>query len=218
MTDRPVLFSAPMIRALLEGRKTMTRRILKPQPDIPNGAEIELLGVEGNPRPHITINCLITSQVLRWSVGDRLWVREAGATISYPTGHDPIMAKDIWSVIGWKHTADGVILSRKDPITDDIEAYIGDCSFTSRPSIHMPRWASRLTLTVTNVRIERVQDISEADALSEAIETTGFWREEHPASICFAALWNSIHGPLAWDRNDWVSVTSFSVERRNIDA
>jgi len=90
-----------------------------------------------------------------------------------------------------------------------------------RPSIYMPRWASRLTLLVTDVRVQRLQDISEADAIAEGIIPTANSQTidcatERP-SDGFRALWNSIHGPEAWDANPWVAAISFDVVRANID-
>lgn len=97
-----------------------------------------------------------------------------------------------------------------------------------RSPIHMPRWASRLTLVVTDVRVQRVQEISEDDAEAEGVEKFGIatWRDyqsdgvSHVVLNCrnsFRTLWNSIHGEDAWDRDDWVSAISFTVHRCNID-
>jgi hypothetical protein len=97
------------------------------------------------------------------------------------------------------------------------------------PSIHMPRWASRLTLTVTDVRVERLQNITEDDARAEGVErdedVPGGWVDYRaPGTQCcliasdsFASLWESIHGPEAWNANPWVCAISFEVRRRNID-
>jgi hypothetical protein len=86
------------------------------------------------------------------------------------------------------------------------------------PSIHMPRWASRLTLMVDGIKIERLQDISEDDARAEGIEGTEFWRDHHPPNICFAVLWNALHGAGSWDGNPYVVALSFKVIKANIDA
>jgi hypothetical protein len=198
--DIPIIFSAPMVRALLAGRKMQTRRILKPQPtpfpvdDKGAMCDVGLIHIEGDRLPRITIGRVVTTQEVRYAVGDRMWVRESitqsGALVGYmaggPCGHK------IWPA-EWKQS--------------------------SRPSIHMPRWASRLTLIVEGVKVERLQDISEADALAEGcpaqtpeelagMDTRGWYRD----------LWNSINGPGAWDANPWVVALTFRVVRSNIDA
>ena len=142
---------------------------------------------------------------LPYATGDRLWVREAVCWVSR------------W---GWRYRADD------DDLSDKREA--GEVG-RWRPSIHMPRWASRLSLTVTEVRVQRLQEISEADAAAEGCEATG-WRptygnpdnagfeESIPAKDAFADLWNSLHGPGAWEANPWVAAYTFTVQRGNIDA
>ena len=198
MTDRPILFSAPMIRALLDGRKTQTRRVLKPQPTS-IGDKIDA--------------------VLEYRVRDRLWVREQCAT---------------W-IEGPETVTYPVIYAADDPEWDAIktEARRDKPEWKVRTSIYMPRWASRLTLTVTNVRVQRLQDISEADAVAEGIEpfsgidpmcngyrdyyknsAPGFWL--HPRAS-FSSLWNSINGPDAWEANPWVAAITFTVQQGNID-
>lgn len=119
-------------------------------------------------------------------------------------------------------------------MADDLSGYtkeaVKDYGLRIRPSIHMPRWASRLTLTVTDVRVERLQDISEADAIAEGCPVStmpgtighplcpvGF-NEMGTPIYWFRELWNSINGPDAWDANPWVVALTFDVARRNIDA
>lgn len=186
MADRPIIFSAPMVRALLSGRKTQTRRVLRD----PTGSgwyrhpkTSQIVGCMGNPPP-----------LLPYAPGDRLWVREAleranGEAIGYPADGD-WLPNTPWR---WQRR--------------------------TLPSIHMPRWASRLTLTVTEVRVQRLQDISEEDARAEGAK--------RPMAICeddgttyvdgFANIWTSLHGPDAWDANPWVAAISFGVQRGNID-
>lgn len=186
MTDRPIIFSAPMVRALLDGRKTQTRRILKPAKysfdnniKLPDGAN------KGEVR-------------LNWAIGDRLWVREA---VCWVSAH------------GWKYRADNDDLS-------DFRAQ-GEVSKWA-PSIHMPRHASRLTLIVSAVRVQRLQEISEADAQAEGAQAIGAEEgpDEDERSFVwgFQKLWTSIHGPGAWDANPWVCAIGFTVHRQNIDA
>lgn len=192
MTDRPIIFSAPMVRALLDGRKTQTRRLLKP----PYGT-LEYLG--GSTWRPIYTKCFR---------GDRLWVREAFSYETMDVDRNGFMPPWYW--------ADG------NPTSGD---------FTRpKPSIHMPRWASRLTLTVTEVRVQRLQNISEADADAEGfggdfphvVMPDVFPDADEAGGLtipqCFGRLWNSLYGPDAWDANPWVAAITFTVARGNIDA
>lgn len=204
MTDRPIIFSAPMIRALLADTKTQTRRILKPQPSLIGCGQTSYIG------------CDDKGHAAPYAVGDRLWVREAGNW----TGGAPcaITGKTIRF---FAYAADA------DP------SAFGFFGGKKRSPIHMPRWASRLTLTVTAVRVERLQDISEADAMAEGVGAihhgdgayyySAFRDEAHPKNWAdpvdaFRDIWNSIHGPGAWAANPWVVAITFNVERKNIDA
>jgi hypothetical protein len=200
MTDRPIIFSAPMIRALLEGRKTQTRRVIKPQP---KGLSLPARPEYRGGRSWVFMNRVdFPSYAFAGddfktpcTIGDRLWVRENWA-------HDV----DITPYVGLQ-----VYYSTDVDLRDNK-------TVRQRPSIHMPRWASRLTLIVESVKVERLQDISEADAISEGIETTEYWREDHPPSICFSVLWDSINGHDAWNANPWVCAIGFKVVKENIDA
>lgn len=199
MTDRPILFSAPMVRALLEGRKTQTRRVIEPQPqDI----------LEGQ----------IPSQ-LRISIGDRLWVREAWHAARSLDSTPP---RDI-------------------PRDADIEYAATARSYAEiglkgklRPGMFMPRWASRLTLEVIDVRVERLQDISEEDAIAEGCTqeladeimgpdelalygTTHILYPGARGRILYETLWDQINGAGAWDKNPWVVAYKFDVIQKNID-
>jgi hypothetical protein len=212
MTDRPIIFSAAMVRALLEGRKTQTRRIYK----VPAGSYVEQGRVWA-----MTDGCAYGDKALPYAPGDRLYVREAHA---------------LWADDESRRAAQ-LIEGSDDPCIYRADFHDGaDCLAMGgdrwRPSIHMPRWASRITLTVTEVRVQRLQDISEADAVAEGIqkgEPTGelsrllgcVWgfdgfRYSNPV-VAYRDLWNSLHGPDAWDANPWVVAVSFTVERRNID-
>ncbi len=204
MVDRPILFSSPMVRALLDGRKTQTRRILKNAPTEPGW----LLYYEVNgkrtwvgPNGYPSMPCM-----LRFAVGDRLWVRE---TFRGATGYDNIRPaawgnKPIW------YEADG------EP---DVKLW-WHLSTKKRVAIHMPRWASRLTLTVTDVRIQRLQDITEADAKAEGAAPATAGRDEggpiKTHRTGFVGVWQEINGN--WLDNPWVVALTFTVERRNIDA
>ncbi|THV13756.1 hypothetical protein [Rhizobium rhizophilum] len=191
MADRPILFSAVMVRALLDGRKTQTRRILKPQPTL-NSAGLMIWDhgrdfIQGTPAD------VAAGQLIK--AGDRLWVRE-------------------------RTHIDG----RQANYAADFHPEHDLCGLGYRPSIHMPRWASRLTLTVTEVRVERLQEIIENDADAEgwpapenrAKSGVAEIRDAYPIGW-YAWLWETINGPGAWDANPWVVAYTFTVERKNID-
>lgn len=186
MKERPILLNGPMVRAILEGRKTQTRRPVKPQPPLkinqilPLELDVWLTYVKPKYGQEDIIRCPYGQP------GDRLWVREK---FFYDGNfHRKEM---LW------YTADDTISKGWD----------------WKPSIHMPRWASRITLEIANVRVERVQEISETDAKVEGAQ----------ASICqekacdmqhvsyrdsFQLSWNRIY-PGSWDSNDWVWVIEF---------
>jgi len=209
MADRPIIFSGPMVQALLAGRKSQTRRVLKPQPDTtsdPSGlGEWGAVNRYDYWRP--------AAEIRPYQVGDRLWVREAFiGPYAYEVNEYP--PRDWGNKAIW-FPADG-------PVP---EKHAGQFWHRARPSIHMPRWASRLTLTVTDMRVQRLQDISEADAIAEGCDavlalTIKRPNGAHPGNPreCYCDLWNSLHGPGAWDRNDWVAAITFDVVKRNIDA
>ncbi len=186
-TERPILFSSPMVRAILDGRKTQTRRVIKPQPE----PVMEVLS-DG---PHVTytINARNTSDYHcpYGGAGDRLWVRETWCP------H--------WAGDDCGEGPQGVCYAATNREPDPLRW---------RPSIHMPRWASRITLTVTGVRVERVQDITEADAEAEGCCVgvgAGNWRN---TVHMFQGLWDSINAKRGywWDENPWVWVVKFSVD------
>jgi hypothetical protein len=208
MIERPILFSAPMVRALPDGSKTQTRRVIKLKPhhqiaeredrslwpwmyDSERDADHWLLCPHGKP-------------------GDQLWVRETWGLHAY--GDDTDWLKGSCTA---QDLEDHVITYRADwgPLQDS-------CHW--RPSIHMPRAASRITLEITGVRVERLQSISEADAIAEGIEpdaqpgdSAPLWREYKTGgtTICpinsYRTLWESINGPGSWDANPWVWVVEF---------
>lgn len=211
-----------MVRALLDGRKTQTRRALKlgsmlePMPHVWEATKIN--GVwhfaSDNPDCGGRQKCPV-----RYEIGDRLWVREA-----------------------WRFDPGGVIGNAAGGQEDYVEPetfYRADCkkpeAYRWKPAIHMPRSASRLTLTVIDVRVERLQDISEGDCLAEGpasiINLEGLGTLDGPMipdesnphvrmapRTWYRGLWNSINGARAWDANSWVVALTFGVERRNIDA
>jgi hypothetical protein len=183
MKERPILFSAPMVRALLNGNKTQTRRIVK---------RLEVR--DGMPEPEWAslLKCCPYGQP-----GDRLWVRETFNRTN-PGGND------------------GHYFFRATEANEFPDAIW-------KPSIHMPRWASRITLEVTGVRVDRLQDISESDAVAEGCAKNHngyYWGAPHPVSGlkqmasavgAYRDLWESINGPGSWDLNPWVWCVSFKV-------
>lgn len=240
MKERPVLFSGPMVRAILDGRKTQTRRVVKHRFPVwvmhehwlaghPHGGEFEgnwpMVTTDGGPAP-IRCPCGVP--------GDRLWVRETHqphpeAGVDYPGGCVP---------------------SNTTVYAADLSPEDRRESGPWRPSIHMPRWASRILLEVTEVRVERVQEISAADAHREGrppwhlgssepliqackdaeadnwaiARAAGFSQQEiedgesgHTLSVYwFRRLWDSINAKrgYGWDVNPWVWVVGFRVLER----
>lgn len=212
MTDRPIIFSAPMVRALLGGRKTMTRRMawrvsMRPGGPILDGANGQMDIVE-------THQVHEPSPWLKVQPGDRLWVRENFWHAPAEMGFDRT------------HGMHGHVAYSAGPgMGADAEDRARAYGVKQRPSRHMPRRFSRLTLTVTAVRVERLQDISEADALAEGTREPSLrdlgkdlaqaaWSERQ----VFKRLWNHLHGPSAWDANPEVVALTFTVRRGNIDA
>lgn len=217
MADRPILFSAPMVRALLDGRKTQTRRVISKK------AAHDALAVFG---PNFL---LLPGNVdlVGYAAGDRLWVREAFSVVC--GGGASIGGDGEWSYIVEYRSGGQIELSYAGHYTNDPYVRLADSQIGDwRPSIHMPRWASRLTLIVTDVRVQRLQEISEEDAVAEGCEASGWYPtpqdpdnsggyESVSATDAYATLWNSLHGPEAWDANPWVAAISFDVIRENID-
>ncbi len=232
MKARPILFSAPMVLALLDGRKTQTRRPIKPQPIIHDNGSYRwdgcLGGFKGCAGTHVEDFPKLASWYCPYGkVGDLIWVRESFRIESSGVQSVYYRADEEWHKgAGWK------------------------------PSIHIPRWASRLTLKITNVRVERLQDISEADAKAEGCFFTDYGRKcfhqnkppcdvgdckapenTHPqrdgwmwkdtnsdqqclgsAKTAYGNLWNTINGAESWNANPFVWVIEFEVHKMNINA
>lgn len=218
MSDKPILFSGLMVRALLAGTKTQTRRRLDAWTDDPvatiDGGAI--VAFDENERQY------------RWprthSVGDRLYVREHWRTVPL---FDDMAPRDLLPGQSLYFEADG---ARSTDLLDQDPA-VG----RFRQGMHMPRWASRLTLTVTDVRVERVQGISWNDAIAEGVDQidepdgdfNGSWSMygEEPEGggawsspiWSYRSLWRLINGPGSWEANPWVAAYTFTVELGNID-
>jgi hypothetical protein len=214
MTDKPIIFSAPMVRALLDGRKTQTRRLLKEQRHVATPA---LIG--GRWQWHGHSGAVLGDVRVPYAPGDRLYVREAWRV---RVSHDGVKGAEL------PDTAQRPIWFEADR---DGQEFCKRTDFGRlRQGRFMPRWASRITLTVTEVRVQRLQEIKFQDVLAEGIEATDIHARRKLrcvedgidcGSVCrdsFRELWNSLHGPDAWDANPWVVAVSFTVEQRNIEA
>lgn len=198
MKERPILFSAPMVRAILAGAKTQTRRHLYVVSKLTDRAVMDTRYPPDYGKgewPNVPPGHAWT--LSRWrhlQPGDRLWVREAWRE---------------WSDAAWHYAADGLVLPKQR------DRELAEClaqrapftweSYTWRPSIHMPRWASRITLEVTGVRVERLQDISTADCWAEGLSASPDVDPVHE----YRDLWEAINGPGSWDANPWVWAISF---------
>lgn len=203
--ERPILFSAPMVRAILEGRKTQTRRIVKPQPDYSMVGVIDWKDIRASNELSLTNAMALGSP---YGVpGERLWVRE---TWGYELTAKAVKASLPRAGIPPQAECEAVYYRASD-------GWNGPWL----PSIHMPRWASRIDLTNSCARIERLQDVSEADALAEGVEfgllngvmvfknyATGEMSEP-TARGSYRSLWESINGPGSWEVNPWVWVVEF---------
>lgn len=208
MKERPILFSGEMVRAILEGRKTQTRRTIKPQPIYkpeerdggitiaasliqPQGPQIKSQG--GN-KPPFGPNIFL-SMFQKFKVGERLWVRETWAAWSSFESNGP----------------DEVEGTSKDLIEQGLcqahISYRADHQTTAnrwRPSIFMPRWASRITLEITNVRVQRLDEISPSDAVAEGMAVDDAIHD-------YRCLWDSLNKKrgLGWDTNPWIWAITF---------
>lgn len=222
MKDHPILFSGTMVCAQLEERKTQSRRHLKlPKWAVPGTLEID----EDGPYACVEATSCLAKVPLKVSVGDRFWVKETWRAHAWHADQVQIAYAAQQGKVGWTEQHECIPYPNGDKNAFKYYAPKGPDFW--RPSIFMPRWASRITLCVTDVRVERLQDISEADAIAEGImpapgpfpswqhEVDGF-RSPSPVSA-FRELWTSINGPEAWASNPWVIAYTFTVHRQNID-
>ena len=189
MKERPILFSGSMVRALLAGTKTQTRRVAKPvrHPDLGNVYAPGALVLEHEPQ-HVIDRCCPYGRP-----GDRLWVREAFM-------HEP--ADFCWEASVSVPCRPAETVYRADfPNSQPGEGW--------KPSIHMPRNLSRILLEITSVHVERLQDISEADALAEGVPHSLNLPGGRFARENFEHLWWTINGDGSWESNPWVWVVEF---------
>lgn len=195
MKERPILFSGPMVRAILEGRKTQTRRVVKPQPDLIPSDVPPAPGDNGYWWPASKAQSMVQTRDMPcycpYGVpGDRLWVREAWA------------ADEMWDRVPPRDIPEG------QRIWLEGSGFDRGVKGRLRPSIHMPRWASRILLEVVSIRVERLQEISEDDAKAEGGTANIMLNYRAP----FSYLWKLIYGhegPNSWAANPWVWVVEF---------
>ena len=210
---RPILFSAPMVQAILDGRKAMTRRVVKPQP--PNDYLLEKLLIHkdnlwakfSDPKREIA-----DGDKKHWvkskygQVGDHLWVRESYRHIAHGRQFGCRVQYDYKSINAYEIVY--------DPCPDKADKW-RPLEWKNKPSIFMPRWASRITLEITNVRVERLQEITEEDADKEGVsllydDPNRVDRRSPKYKDGFHTLWNHINGKkYPWSSNPWVWVIEF---------
>lgn len=225
MNEKPIIFNSEMVCAILDGRKTQTRRIMKPQPDLVGPEDWHWNGWRWQEHPGTTLKGP-DEDCPYGQPGDRLWVRETwsdvnlqGAPgIAYRADDD---IRDLMAEPSF-HDEDGAFNYDDDRVKPYhfaawSEDLLSGAEGRWRPSIHMPRWASRITLEVTSVRAERLNDISVEDAQSEGCAKPDLPPELRGVAgdfvaderTTFAILWNRINGRGAWAENPWVWVVEF---------
>ena len=237
MKERPILFSAPMVRALLAGTKTQTRRAVSRGNSVLDwdgnslakwgGLDLSIAtafsaqtkgAAVGSPAGVVSLHALAsglpgyrpgehTSHRIypRWRPGDRLWVKETfglHAHLDFTDWHRGSIRGEIEDDIRERFA----VAYRADHYDKDHAAW--------RPSIFMPRWASRITLEITDVRVQRLRDITDEDAKAEGITEAeaAYERDVYPHDSyrrAYSALWDRINGPGAWASNPWVWALTF---------
>lgn len=200
MKERPILFNGPMVRAILDGRKTQTRRVLSARVQWGLGGAATWASI---PTPEIVGD--LAKYCPYGLPGDRLWVRETCF---------------LWKSLGGEIVSPEDVVYCEDPAWNKIE---DDCHWKKVPSIHMRRAASRINLEITKIRVERVQDITEADARAEGIADGGCLNCGNPepcacstpkpdARDSYVDLWDSTlkrDSEYRWENNPWVWVIEF---------
>lgn len=232
--ERPILFSAPMVRAILAAGKTQTRRVVKPQPIVGDRTLTMWKYIKLSESAFAAYGPFeMRKYCPDGKPGDRLWVRESG----YIDKREKRFFAYAATMGIFKEATTGDMDETDEPIS---KSKLDADGFKSVPSIHMPRWASRITLEITGLRVERLNDISEADAIAEGLsclskddgrtykygipdadglpgnDNTGWpWVEWDVSPIAaYRRLWEKINGPGSWDANPWVWIVEF----RRVDA
>ena len=201
---KPIIFSTPMVQAILDGRKTMTRRVIKDK-DITNNFDID---VDGSAYAYInpaTGDSCPPTAIAKYQVGDILWVRETWGFVGCEKcgGECCTGAPDNYK------GDDGCFVYRANYGTTEDDSF-SPSMFKWKPSIHMPREAARVFLRVTNVRVERLQDITEDEAIKEGAKAYGPNNcSGTSARIAFAEIWDKTATEHEWRTNPWVWVIEF---------
>ena len=195
MRERPILFSGAMVRAILSGQKTVTRRACKPQPS----AHAHTTSADGNPMSAWWETGKDINHCPYGQPGDRLWVRETWARVGTT---DP-------GYLTYRATYPRCLPAGLENVPADIR----DAGERWRPSIHMPRAACRILLEITAVRVERLQDVTEQQALAEGVASCAQDLDPdgngYSPGELFSILWSSINGTDSWNANPWVWVVEF---------
>lgn len=194
MKEKPILFSAPMVRAILEGRKTQTRRVVKPQP------------VDGQHEFRISLSEYVAGRLMwvreTWQYAN--WTEDGEPYIGYAADDSRILMRD--APDEWHERNCEIWEQLSAPENYNIDGRAADRRW--RPSIHMPRWASRITLEIVSVRVERLRDISNTDAMAEGCPEDRIDNLGSPETW-FRLLWESINGAGSWEANPLVWVITF---------
>jgi hypothetical protein len=212
MNEHPIIFSGPMIRAVLEGRKTQTRRVINPFPYLPDEVEKANMeyGIDTKNR------C-----VFRWLTGGETYVE-----CSYGQPGDQLWVRETWAAV-WPGEVEVPLqncnIEFRADLPVDCTDYPGGWPASEargydgcpkwRASIHMPRWASRIMLEITGVHVERLHDISESDAIAEGVTSAiAGVKEGWEYRFAFRDLWECINAKreFGWESNPWVWVISFA--------
>ncbi|HCD2903306.1 TPA: hypothetical protein NBM14_001001 [Klebsiella pneumoniae] len=233
MKERGMIFNGEMVRAILDGRKTQTRRIMKVQPKPSKSrpgdfwfsskkleSMVHVSDLAPGNSPIADYHLFIQEHCCPFgAVGDRIWVRET-ARCEWQRGD----FKDAAFETGVTYKADGErqsFRSAEQHKTFPRRSHAANGDLAWHPSIHMPRWASRIMLEITDVRVERLNAISEEDATAEGVPPAGSLLPDYPgtfltpkgdfatAKVAFQRLWESIYGEESWKANSWVWVISF---------
>ncbi len=236
MKERGMIFNAEMVRAILDGRKTQTRRIMKvqPKPSKSRPGDFWFSSKKLESMVHVSDLAPCNSPIADYhlfiqehccpfgAVGDRIWVREA---YRFPASLDDISPTGVGEMAvatGYRKPWAPTFYEFTGTFSDGWKGFetppkVSDAG-KLRPSIHMPRWASRILLEITDVRVERLNAISQEDAQAEGMELTG-WRPTYSDPDSggevmtpydnFAELWSSIYGEGSWKADPWVWVIEF---------